>query len=150
MADGFAIDFDDKWTMLHQRLQTFGERVARQITTAALKESAVLMKHEVILYAGRSQEPHMLKVNNAYVEITPGNLKTKIRFGRVRRSPPGEISYRVYVAAKMAWYAKFLEFGRSGMAPSPFMRPAFEHNYQNVARLFKEMIDTAIMDGGFE
>jgi HK97 gp10 family phage protein len=61
----------------------------------------------------------------------------------------GEVGYRVYVAIRMAWYAKFVEFGRSGMAPIPFMRPAFEHNYLNIARIFKEMVDQAILEGGF-
>lgn len=150
MADGFEIDFDDNWTLLSQRLNTFSERVVKQITVAALKESASLMKREAILYAGRSNEVHRLKVNGVYVNISPGNLKGKIRFGRIKNSPPGEVGYRVFVAIKFAWYAKFLEFGRSGMAAHPFMRPAFEHNVENVARIFKEMIDMAITDGGFE
>lgn len=150
--DGFSIEYDENWTMLSQRLATFGEKVAKQITVSALKESASFMKHEAILYAARSEEVHKLKVDGVYIEIQPGNLKDHIRFGRIRQRnlDAGEVGYRVYVAIKMAWYAKFVEFGRSGMAPIPFMRPAFEHNFQNVARIFKEMVDLAILEGGFE
>lgn len=152
MSDGFEIEFDDNWTLLSQRLATFGEKVAKQITVAALKESASYMKHEAILYASKSKDVHKLLVQGRYIEISPGNLKKHIRFARMRKNQlePGEEGYRVYVAIKMAWYAKFVEFGRSGMAPIPFMRPAFEHNYLNVARLFKEMVDTLILEGGFE
>lgn len=148
--DGFEIEYDENWSSLSQRLSAFGENVAKKVTTSALKESAAYMKHEAILYASLSTEPHLLKVDGAYVTITPGNLKRKIRYGKVRKSPPGEIAYRVYVAIKMAWYAKFIEFGTSEMAASPFMRPAFEHNFMNVARIFKEMIDIEISAGGFE
>jgi HK97 gp10 family phage protein len=152
MPDGFAIEFDENWTLLSQRLATFGDKVAKQITVSALRESASYMKKEAILYANKSEEAHKLLVKGVYIEITPGNLKKHIRFARIRKNrlESGEIGYRVYVAIKMAWYAKFVEFGTSKMAPIPFMRPAFEHNYKNVARIFKEMIDLAIMEGGFE
>lgn len=151
MSDGIAIEFDENWTMLSQRLKTFGDKITKQVTVSALKESAAYMKHEAILYASKSKEVHKLLVKGEYVEITPGNLKDKIRYGRIRQKylDQGEVGYRVYVAIKFAWYAKFVEFGTSKMAPIPFMRPAFENNYQNVARIFKEMIDIAIMEGGF-
>ena len=152
MSDGFAIEFDDNWAMLSQRLQTFGEKITKQVTVSALKESALYMKREAIFYANRSEEIHKLKVDGTYIEISPGNLKNKIRAARLRQNKldPGEVGFRVYVVIKMAWYAKFLEFGTSKMAPIPFMRPSFEHNYQNIARIFKEMIDLAIVEGGFE
>jgi HK97 gp10 family phage protein len=151
MSDGFAIQFDDNWVELSQRLRTFGDKVANQVTVAALKESALYMKHEAILYANKSKEVHKLLVKGVYIEITPGNLKDKIRYARIRKNrlEPGEVGYRVYVAITMAWYAKFLEFGTSNMAAIPFMRPAFENNYQNISRIFKEMIDIAILEGGF-
>jgi HK97 gp10 family phage protein len=151
MSDGFSIEFDDNWTMLSQRLLTFGEKVSKQITLAALKESALYMKHEAIMYASKSDDVHKLLVKGQYIEISPGNLKKHIRAARMRKNmlESGEVGYRVYVAIRMAWYAKFVEFGRSGMAPIPFMRPAFEHNYLNIARIFKEMVDQAILEGGF-
>ena len=150
--DGFSIEYDENWTMLSQRLATFGEKVAKQVTVSALKESALFMKHEAILYAHRSEEIHKLLVNGSYIEIQPGNLKDHIRYGRIRQQylEKGEVGYRVYVAIKIAWYAKFVEFGRSGMAPIPFMRPAFEHNFDKLARIFIEMVDQAILEGGFQ
>lgn len=152
MADGFSIEFNDNWTMLSQRLLTFGEKVSKQITVAALKESAGFMKHEAILYVSRSDRTHKLLVKGVYVELNPGNLKDHIRYGRIRQRhlEPGEVGYRVYVSIKMAWYAKFVEFGRSGMAPIPFMRPAFENNFDKLSRIFKEMVDQAILEGGFQ
>ena len=150
MADGFEITFDANWTELSQRLATFSDKVANKITADALRETVKFMKHEAILYASRSEQEHKLKVGGKYVEIQPGNLKKNIRFGRMRRMPKGEIGYRVYVKIRIAWYAKFVEFGRSNMAASPFMRPAFENNVDKMLRIFKEMVDMNITDGGFE
>ena len=62
MADGVSITFSEDWLTLNQRLATFGEKVAKQGTTAALKESAAFMKIEAQLHASRSDDVHKLKV----------------------------------------------------------------------------------------
>lgn len=149
--DGFSVKYDENWTLFSQRLAVLGENIAKRITVSALRESALFMKREAILYVSVSERSHKLLVDKNYIELYPTNMKKHIRYGRIRQKylEDGEVGYRVYVAIKVAWYAKFLEFGRSNMAPKPFMRPTFEHNYQNVARLFIEMVDTAILDGGF-
>ena len=154
MADGFEIQFDANWTELSQRLATFSDKVANQISYAALRETAIFMKQEAVLYAGRSEDTHRLKVKGEYVNINPGNLKKHISFRKIRKNSKllvhGEVGYQVYVRIKIAWYAKFVEFGRSNMAAKPFMRPAFENNVDKMIRIFKEMIDMGIRDGGFE
>jgi len=150
MSDGFEIEYNEDWVLFHQRLATFGEKVAKQVTLAALKETAAVMKSEAILYANRSEEVHKLKVKGVYIEISPGNLKKHIRFRKMRKPPEGELAYQVYIKPTIAWYAKFVEFGTSKMAASPFMRPAFEHNIDKMPRIFKEMVDMAILEGGLE
>jgi len=151
MADGFAIEYDENWTMLSQRLATFGEKVAKQITVSALKESAAFMKQEAVRFVNDSDRDHKLLVKGEYIELHPTNLRKHIRYGRIspKYLEPGEVGYRVFVRIKIAWYAKFVEYGRSGMKASPFMRPAFEYEVQNVAKRFKEMIELAMLEGGF-
>ena len=151
MADGFAIEYDENWTMLSQRLATFGEKVAKQITVSALKESAAFMKQEAVRFVNDSDRDHKLLVKGEYIELHPTNLRKHIRYGRIspKYLEPGEVGYRVFVRIKIAWYAKFLEYGTSEMKAQPFMRPAFEHNMEKLARIFKEMVDLAILEGGF-
>lgn len=150
MPDGCEIVYNEAWVLLHQRLATFGEKVAKQVTLGALKETAAMMRSEARLYAHRSEEVHKLKVKGMYIDITPGNLKRNIRFRKMRKPPMGALAYQVYIKRTVAWYGKFVEFGRSNMAARPFMRPAFEHNIDKMPRIFNEMIDRAILEGGFE
>jgi len=151
MADGFSITFSDEWLDVERRLRLFGEQVSKDASIAALRATATLMRASAREKVSRSSEKHFLKVKGTYVEISPGNLKSKIRFRKIKKenTDPGTLRYQVYVMIKYAWYAKFLEFGRSNMAPQPFMRPAFEENVAKLTEVFKERVYKFISDGGF-
>jgi HK97 gp10 family phage protein len=151
MSDGFSITFSDEWTTLHQRLATFGEKVAKQVTVGALRETAAIMKASAKEKVSQSNEEHYLKVKKVYVKIKPSNLKKEIRFRKLRERglDDGELAYQVYVRIRSAWYAKFVEFGRSNMAPRPFMRPTFEQHAADLPIIFKSKIDALIKQGGF-
>ena len=147
MADIVEVIVSDDWVLMYQRLATFGNKVAKQVVNDALKETAKIMKTQAISNASRSTREHRLKVNGVYITISPGNLKKYIRFGRLKNLPEGEIGYRVFVKITTAWYAKFVEFGRSNMSPKPFMRPSFEEHVDALPVLFKQYIARAITDG---
>lgn len=146
--DSIEVTFSEDWTLLHQRLTTFGEKVVKQVTLNALRDTAVIMKKQAVSNASRSSREHRLKVDNVYINISPGNLKKYIRYGKLKNLPDSEIGYRVFVKLTTAWYAKFVEFGRSNMVANPFMRPSFEEHIDSLPVLFKEYIQMAIEEGG--
>lgn len=172
MADGFEVVFDDNFKGLRQRLLTFGDKIAKDVTKAALKEAAFLMRDAARGYAHDSHKfladamqfqhkpfyvysdhEHWLGGKNStqYDLIEPGNLRAHIKAGVINKRflNTGELGYRVYASSKVSWYAKFVEFGTSNMAAKPFMRPAYEAHYQDVAFIFKFHIQNAV-DGGIK
>lgn len=151
MSDGVELVFSDEWLTLHQRLGTFGKKVAKLVTVKALKKTATVMRDSAKEKVSQSNEVHKLKVKGVYVEISPGNLKKEIRLRKLRQQglDRSEIAYQVYVKIKLAWYAKFVEFGTSKMAAIPFMRPSFEENVSDLPFIFKTEIDALILQGGF-
>ena len=172
MADGFEIVFNTEFITMGQRLATFGEDVAKRVTLGALAETAKLMRNEArneahtshafiakMLSLPKSERPfyinddgtHILKIKNVYEDISSGNLKQNVKYGRINSKflLPGELGYRVYIGKRVAWYAKFVEWGRHGMSARPFIRPAFEKNYDKLGNLLREGIARLIEKGGF-
>ena len=150
MTETTSIVFSDNWNLYQRRLITFAEDVVNKVTKAALKESASYMKDQAVIKVHTSTHEHKLKVDGVYVPIQPGTLAKNIRYKVLRKNQLdfGTQGYKVYVSAKFAWYAMFVEYGTSKMAPEPFMSQAFEENFEILSRIFKEMIDMAIDDGG--
>lgn len=170
MADGFEVIYDENFKSLHQRLLLLGDKIAKDVTKAALKEAAFSMRDAARVFAPDSHQflvkamgsewkpwyvysdhQHLLGGNgNPYIPIEAGNLRKHIKAGVISQKylANGELGYRVYASSKVSWYAKFIEWGRSGMAANPFMRPAYETYYQAVPYIFKQHIQNAI-DGGW-
>lgn len=170
MSDGFEVVFDDNFMQLRQRLLTFGDKITTVVTKAALKEGAFLMRDSARGYVHDSHkfladamlfehkpfyvydaQQHWLGGKNStqYTLIKAGNLRRHIRAGVMKKRflLEGELGYRVFASSKVSWYAKFVEFGTSNMAAKPFMRPAYEANYQDISFIFKRHIQHAV-DGG--
>jgi HK97 gp10 family phage protein len=45
---------------------------------------------------------------------------------------------------KEGWYGPFIEFGKVGYAPQPFLRPAFDENRQEILNKIKKNLKMAV------
>jgi len=129
---------------LEKRLQELPDKLARNVLRGAVRAGAVVIQKEARSMAPVSAEAHYLGKGSKRVEIQPGSLKRGIKVRMApRKSRTSPIEYWVYISKKL-WYWKFLEFGTSKMAGSPFMRPAFESMRESAVERLREYLAARI------
>jgi HK97 gp10 family phage protein len=60
------------------------------------------------------------------------------------QSVPGKLASYIVTWLKDAYYLRFVEYGRSGMAAEPFKRPAYEAKKKAAAQAVADAIDSEI------
>ncbi len=140
---------------LKKKLDELAPKMEKKIVGQALRQGT-----NVIRDSARS------KVNSI-----SGNLKKSIKTVGVKGKKPLVSEMNVRVRGKDAFYAKFVEFGtkphvilpKKGMAllvkgkeyrivhhpgavAKPFMRPAFDENYQKAIDRFKEVVSQKLSE----
>lgn len=65
-------------------------------------------------------------------------------------SLPGKIASYIVTWSKKAYYLRYVEFGRSGMAADPFMRPSYEAKKTAAAQAVQQVVEESIRTANVE
>lgn len=77
----------------------------------------------------------------------PGTLKNSIIIAYDKEvSLEGKIASYIVTWSKVGFYGRFIEFGTSKMAASPFLRPSYEAKKQDASDAVADVIQTKARD----
>jgi HK97 gp10 family phage protein len=116
---------------LERKLLTFEPKLGRKIIRQALRSGAKVIHSAV----------------KADVPVETGALKESLKVRAMRKR---KHSYGVMIATSEGWfkgdefYGAFLEFGTSKMPARPFVRPAFDSEKDNAAKIIVNEIKQGI------
>lgn len=121
-------------TELNAALQDLGDKVAKQFLRKAGKEAS-----DLFVEAAKQRAPVLKKATR---QRQPGTLRDSI-IAKVSLRKGKGLSVRVG-PKKEVFYARFVEFGTSKMAPHPYMRPAWDNEKQAALDAFAESLKAQI------
>ena len=137
---------------LAEAMRELGPRVAKNYLRSAVATGAAVIRDEAKMIA-----PVSTPGEKGKGQAPSGTLKRAIAIKRNRdKTDLFSVQYSVIVRAAGstkgvkaygrtdAFYARFLEFGTSKMAPHPFMRPAFDHKKEAAIKAIGERLDERI------
>ena len=126
---------------LQKSLRQFPQNVQKNICTGANRAAAA----------------DIAKTAKQNAPVRTGVLKRSIKVKKLRafKNNPTIVTHRVIAGGKVKWkskgesqkgdafYARFVEFGTSRLAQSPFMRPAFEAATDAIS-VYKDYFSTRV------
>lgn len=122
---------------LELALRQLPDNIARNVLRGMVNAGATVIRQEVVarapVYEGddKRADPGLIKRSVFQKQIPERSTRNRQTFYvGVRTGKGSTVKLRGRVLASDAWYWRFLEFGRSGMAAQPFMRPAMEARAQ--------------------
>ena len=120
---------------LEKALLELPQALHGKVLNAAVREGAKEIRKEAQNRAPVGSVGHQVgkKGRKSYISnVRPGHLKRNIKI-RIAKTSKGEAKGYVYVSWK-AFYGRFLEYGTKRMSAKPFLRPAFDGQWQAAAR----------------
>lgn len=156
-----------------EALKQFTDKVAKKSIDSALSAMATPIIKEAKLLASVADEAHMMLYGkayrtqsftympslgrrqkyNRYVTVQPGLLKEGIRRRKLKKRELSQLGVSAGVAiyigkgTKQKIYPRywhFIEFGTSKHAAVPFLRPAFDRQYQTALNRFYTKLEQNI------
>lgn len=112
-----------------------------KVLGSAVREGAKEIRKEAQSKALVGSVGHQVgkKGRKSYIaNVRPGHLRRNIKI-RLAKTSKGEAKGYVYVSWK-AFYGRFLEYGTKHMSAKPFLRPAFDGQWQKAARKIGDLL----------
>lgn len=129
---------------LEKNMMDLPDRIARNVLVGATRAGANVIRDEARLRSRVAETTLIKKFKGQKVEVKPGFMKKKIAAWRTKRTKypvtfnVGVAGYKDRFSRLFAFWWRFLEFGTSKMAASPFVRPAFEAKKQAAVERFRD------------
>lgn len=148
----------DDWTRvdiqgldeLDRKLGELSNKMAGKALYGALSYALTPVVKDAKARAKKAKEPHTVTYpNGKTIDVKPGLLRTAIKKRRVPKSEmKGEFAdgaaMGVYIGTGRGkvypryWY--FIEYGTSKQPATPFIRPAFDNNIDNMLNAFSQKL----------
>lgn len=138
---------------LDEALVGFSNKVVKKALDSALSAGALPIMNEAKRNAAQAKEPHEMQYGGNKVVVCPGLLKESIRRRKLKKNELAKINAQAAVAVyigkgtKQKLYPRywvFIEYGTSKLAPTPFLRNAFDTQKENAVTRFKEKLASNI------
>lgn len=143
---------------LGEQLRKINDQTAKRIAVQATGAAARVVRDAAKDKAAVSDKAHYVRLqasdrgsNSGAVLVQPGNLKKNIVAKKTPKKYLGDLTsaHLVTVRGKKkdgyaARYGRLVEFGKVGMSPLPFLRPAFDQNIQKALDVMKETLSKGI------
>lgn len=143
---------------LAEAMRELGPRVAKNYLRSAVATGAAVIRDEAKMIA-----PVSTPGEKSAGQAPSGTLKRAISIKRNRDAKDiFSVKYSVFVRSAGsqkgvkaygrldAFYARFVEFGTSKMAPHPFLRPAFDHKKEAAVTAIGVRLDERIQQTAAE
>ena len=116
----------------------------------ALRQFPKNVQKNICVGANRAAAAAIAKSAKQKAPVRSGVLKRSIKVKKQRTKNKNIVRHAVQAGGKVKWrakgekhegdayYAVFVEFGTSKMAPEPFMRPAFEEQGPEAIKHYKD------------
>lgn len=135
MADGGFVTINGL-KELEQTLTAIPDKLAKNVLVGAMRAGARTVQKDARSKVPVASQPHTLRLRKGQkITIQPGWLKKNISIWRLRdRQTKYAVQFRMGIRAPkkgpLAYYGYFIERGTSKMQARPFMRPAFDQQYE--------------------
>jgi len=134
MADNFIeIKLDSRaLDEAAKRLRSLAPQLRQKILDKSVRAAVAVWARDAKRRVVRSSVPHVVRFKGGRERhlVQPGNLARQISVRKLRTGKfafSNESAYGV-VIRRLGYYWRWVELGKSGVSPKPFLKPAFEAN----------------------
>jgi HK97 gp10 family phage protein len=130
---------------LEEELIALGKDVGTKVLVAGTRDMANIIRDSAkakapignVFIAGKKSS------GKDWIKRNPGTLRKSIRVRRERDPGDASVKMQVYIGNR-AYYGTWVEFGRTGMAAKPFLRPALDQDGERALQSFAQLLKKRI------
>jgi hypothetical protein len=124
--DGRALD------EVAKRLRSLAPQMRQKILDKAVRSAVAVWARDAKRRVVRSSVPHVVRFKGGRERhlVQPGNLARQISIRKLRTGKyaySNESAYGIAIR-RLGYYWRWVELGKTGISPKPFLKPAFDAN----------------------